>query len=164
VSRRRRIVLGGLLLLAVVAGAAAVVLSRGVYERYPRTALLTAEQQRRAPAWTAPCWGSAPYTDNSECLHVRGRVVWVQKHDPDGDGDRHLVVVARLHARIVKLASVLGVTELPRLGTSVDAVGWLIHGSSGRIELNTQRLRGSGSTRTTRSGAAKSLIRARTLG
>jgi hypothetical protein len=66
----------------------AVLLAPGDFQSYPRTALVTGAGRAEAPAWTEPCWASAPYTDQERCEHVSGRVVWVQKHDPDGDGDR----------------------------------------------------------------------------
>jgi hypothetical protein len=159
VSRGRRIVLGGLVVLLLVAGAAMVVFSRGAYATYPRTQILWPAQQRTAPGWTKPCWPTARWTDKATCAHVSGRVVWIQKHDPDGDGDRHLLVIDRLHPRIVKLSRGLGLTALPRVGARVDAVGWLMRGGSGHVELNTQRFMWAGTTKSTQSGAVLSLIR-----
>ena len=158
-SRRRRISFGGLLVLLVVAAVAAIAFSRGVYDTYPRSAILWPAQQQRAPAWTAPCWPTARWTDKARCAHVSGRVVWVQQHDPDGDGDRHLMVIDRLHPRIVKLQKGLGLTRLPKIGARVDAVGWLMRGASGRTELNTQRFVWAGTRKSTQSGAVISLMR-----
>lgn len=66
--------------------------------------------------------------------------MWVQHHDPDGDGDRHLIVVSRLHGRIVKAARTLPVSDLPSIGTRIDAVGWLMRGASGHDEIDARRL------------------------
>jgi hypothetical protein len=151
-SRRRRRTVIALAVVLALAAAAAAVASRGVDARYPRLALLTPDQQRRAPAWTAPCWPTARWTDQRQCGRVQGRVVWVQQHDPDGDGDRHLVVVGRFRTRIVKLSARLGVRRGPRIGARIDAVGWVMRGESGRTELNTQRLRWDGRTWSTESG------------
>lgn len=73
-------------------------------------------------------------------------MIWIQKHDPDGDGDRHLIVISRLHPRIVKLAAVLPVARLPRIGARIDAVGWLSVGASGHTELDAQRYASGGRT------------------
>ena len=158
-TRRGRRILALLLIAAVtLAGVVLAVLSAGEFQRYPRTALLSAPQRAHAPAWTRPCWPTARYTDKAECQHVRGRVVWIQKRDPDGDGDRHLLVVDRLHPRIVKLSRALGVDRLPRIGDRVDAVGWAMYGGSGRPEINTQRLLWRGTTKTAQTGAVISLM------
>ena len=59
--------------------------------------------------------------------------MWIQRHDPDGDGDRHLVVVGRLRPRIVKISSTLPVSQLPGYGTRIDAVGYSTCGASGKL-------------------------------
>ncbi|HEV7752980.1 MAG TPA: hypothetical protein VGO71_15650 [Baekduia sp.] len=129
------------MLLIVVAAAVAVAgLAPGAYERYPRTALVSGAQVHRAPAWSEPCWATAPRRQEVACVHVKGRVVWVQHHDPDGDGDRHLIVMARLRPRIVKISRELLVTDLPGIGTRVEAVGWLMTGGSGHDEVDAMRL------------------------
>jgi hypothetical protein len=135
-----------LALVALAAIAAAVVLARGSYETYPRTGLLTAAGRRAAPAWTRPCWTTARHLRATTCAHVSGRVVWIQHHDPDGDGDRHLIVVERLHPRIVKIAPSLPVSHLPGYGTRIDAVGYLDLGGSGNMELIAARLVPGGPT------------------
>jgi hypothetical protein len=128
------------LVLAVAAAVVAVVMSRGTYETSSRSALQTSAQQARAPAWTRPCWASVRGLGAGKpaCAHVRGRVVWIQKHDPDGDGDRHVILMARLHPRIVKLGLRLGPVPLPRIGAQVDATGWLSLGASGHYEIDTE--------------------------
>jgi hypothetical protein len=151
-SRRHRILVALAALLALLAGAAAVLTSRGAYDTYPRDALVRPAQQRRAPAWTAPCWPTARWSDKRLCARVRGRVVWVQHDDADGDGDGHLVVVDRFHSRIVKLTAGLGLGRLPRIGAHVDAVGWLMRGGEGHVELNAQRLHWAGRTWSTQDG------------
>jgi hypothetical protein len=130
------------LAVVVVAAVAAVLAAGGTYESVRRTALLTRAGQQRAPAWSSPCWPTAAWTDKPSCVHLSGRVVWIQRRDSDGDGDRHLLVASRLHGRIVKLTQALAISigRLPRLGTRVDAVGWLMRGGSGHFEVNTQRL------------------------
>jgi hypothetical protein len=127
-------VLGTAVLAAV--GLAVLLAVGGVYDTYDRTQLTSPAGRSRAPAWTRPCWDSARGApDYRRCVHVKGRVLWTQKHDDDGDGDRHLIVVSRLHPRIVNLRRDLGVGPLPRIGARIDAVGWLAVGGSGHDEI-----------------------------
>jgi len=142
--RARRVALGALLVVALLAVVAVVAVGPGSYETYPRSALLTAAGQRDAPAWTRPCWAQAREQPEPTCAHVSGRVVWIQHEDPDGDGDRHLVIVGRLHPRVVKIPKTLPVSHLPGYGTRIDAVGYLFRGSSGSLEVIAARLVPSG--------------------
>jgi hypothetical protein len=129
-----------LVALLGLAGAVTIALSGGAYEAYPRTRLLTGEQRSRAADWTRPCWPTAPWSLLGICSHVAGRVVWIERKDPDRDGDRHLIVMSRLHPRIVKVSRELAVSRLPKIGTRIDAVGWRMTGSSGRNEVDAIRL------------------------
>jgi hypothetical protein len=137
--RARRILAAIALVLLALAAVLAVVLSRGVRQLYPRDALQTPAQQVRAPAWTQPCRRIARQTTKPACVHVSGRVIWIQEHDPDGDGDRHVIVMSRLRPRIVKLPQTLPLAHLPRIGAWIDAVGWLAFGASGHTEVDTER-------------------------
>lgn len=135
--RGRRVALATLLVVLLLA---AGVTGPGSYETYPRSALLTPAGQRDAPAWTRPCWARARKLREPTCAHVSGRVVWIQHEDPDGDGDRHLVIVGRLRLRVVKIPKTLPVSKLPGYGTRIDAVGYLSLGSSGHPEVIAARL------------------------
>jgi hypothetical protein len=146
-SKGLRRVAAAVLVLVVLAGVVAIVaLAPGSYQTYPRTSLLTAAARRAAPAWTRPCWATARRLAETTCAHVAGRVVWIQHHDPDGDGDRHLIVIGRLHPRIVKVALTLPVSHLPGYGTRIDAVGYLYRGASGKMEVDAARLVPGGPT------------------
>jgi hypothetical protein len=134
--RGRRIALAFLLLLLVMAGVALVVASSGSYEVYSRTALLTLAEGARAPAWTRSCAKIARWTDRAVCARVRGRVVWIERRDPDGDGDRHLIVVAHRRVYIVKVTRKRDVPLLPDIGHRIDAVGYNAMGAHGREELD----------------------------
>jgi hypothetical protein len=136
----KRIALGLLAVLVVAAAGLAILLAPGDHRSYPRQEILWPAQQARAPRWTSPCWPTARWTDKAQCVHVSGRVVWTQKQDPDGDGDRHLLIVGRLHPRVVKLVRGMRTAGLPGIGTRVDAVGWLMRGASGRDEVDAQRV------------------------
>lgn len=126
------IVLAVLLLACAVL---AIVCAGGGYRSIPRDALITPERHAAGPPWTRPCWASVFDSDQRSCVRVTGRVVWLQKHDPDGDGDRHLVVVARLRPHIVKLNRAFPVRHLPGLGAHVAVTGWIEVGAHGREEI-----------------------------
>lgn len=136
--RRRRLLLGALAVLLLVAAYVFVALARGKYDTSPRDAVKGGGE----PAWTKPCYRSLPVRIGSVCARVQGRVVWRQLKDPDGDGDSHLVVVARLRARIVKIEAGgrLGQAGAPPPGARVEAVGWLIRGAGGRQEIDALEL------------------------
>ena len=129
-----------LLVVALLAVVAVVAVGPGSYETYPRSSLLTAAGQREAPAWTRPCWALARKRREPTCVHVSGRVVWIQHDDPDGDGDRHLVIVGRLHPRIVKISTDASGFAAAGLRPRIDAVGYLFRGSSGKLEVIAARL------------------------
>jgi hypothetical protein len=128
------------LVLVAVTIAALISFRPGEYETYPRAKLMTPAQRAAAPSWTRPCWKTVPLRSEPTCAHTSGRVVWVQRRDGDGDGDRHFLIVSHLHGRIVKAARTLPVTDLPSIGTSIDAVGWLMVGAHGHDEIDAKRL------------------------
>lgn len=78
---------------------------------------------------------------------VAGCVVWIERDDPDGDGDRHLVLVARLHVHGVKLPVTFPVRHLPSLGAAAQATGLAMHRASGRLEISAERFAADGLTR-----------------
>jgi hypothetical protein len=93
------------------------------------------------PAWTRPCWrhleSRYPYT--LPCGRVVGRVVLRQAHDPDGDGDAHLVLAVRLDVVIVKLPP--GGDRGVALGDRVRAVGLLSRGRLHRPVIAARAVR-----------------------
>jgi hypothetical protein len=138
----RRVLLAILAVALVVALVLAILLSRGAYGTYPKAEVVgRGAAARELPDWTRWCRSKPPSAGNFACSRVSGRVIWVQKHDPDGDGDRHLIVMARLHPRIVKLAKTFRVEPLPGIGDHVDAVGWVQVGASGHAEIDTIHLK-----------------------
>jgi len=121
--------------LVVVLGLGAVVVTaaRGVYDvsPYPRDAA-------SAPSWTMPCFrATSRYNHEPQCARVRGRVVWREASDPDGDGDRHIVVLSRMRLRVVKL---LADQALPGVGAEVEATGFTVVGASGEREIVAEAL------------------------
>ena len=76
-----------------------VTAARGEYDVSPYPVAVAS-----APKWTMPCFRSMPrYNHEPQCARVRGRVVGARRDDPDGDGDRHIVVLSRMRFRVVKL-------------------------------------------------------------
>lgn len=137
---RALLTLLALLLLAVAV--VAFLLSRGSYARYPRAEVLSRSASTRAalPAWTSWCRGVRPGDGHFACARVSGRVIWVQKEDPDGDGDRHVILMARLHPRIVKFTKDFPLRRLPGIGDRVTSTGWVQTGGSGHQEIDTIHL------------------------
>jgi hypothetical protein len=129
---RRRI----LIALAVAAFAAvafvAVSAARGSYEIVPPRVI--GGRRAQPPGWSRPCWvfdsprSSVPFS--LRCARVAGTVVYVERHDPDGDGDRHLIVLAGLHLVKVKFPRRVKVA-LPGIGSTVHLVGSAPAGGSG---------------------------------
>jgi hypothetical protein len=93
----------------------------------------------RPPAWSKPCWRQDPkYRVRYvlPCARVRGRVVYVQRSDPDGDGDAHAVVVAGSRPVVVKFRSLAGGhgrprRALPGLGQRIEVAGTVSGGQYG---------------------------------
>lgn len=67
----------------------------------------------------------------SHCATVTGRVVYVEREDPDGDGDAHLVVLGGYHVTIVKIVKEDKSRGLPRLGDRVTYTGPMVRNSQG---------------------------------
>ena len=133
VSRPRR----GLRWLTRIVVAAVVIVvigvmvtaARGVYDVSPYPVAVAS-----APRWTMPCFHSVGrYNHEPQCARVRGRVVWREGDDPDGDGDRHIVVLSRMRFRVVKLTE--QASAMPPLGSEVEAVGFTTVGASGEREI-----------------------------
>ncbi len=137
--RRSRIprVLGALALVVLALAAGAWVLAgQGSYAEAYR-------DEGPLPAWARACRAEdPPLLDGRRppCARVRGRVVWRELVDEDGDGDRHFIVVAERRLRIVKVPKTLDIGRLPRIGDEIRATGYLARGGSGHLEVGTERL------------------------
>jgi hypothetical protein len=78
------------------------------------------------------------------CRSVRGRVVYVERVDPDGDGDLHVVLVGRDGVTgpgitAVDVPPALRPAEDPAIGDSVAAAGPVQSGSHGQRQVHALR-------------------------
>jgi hypothetical protein len=119
-----------------------------------------AEPRPTATATPAPAAAPAPRRDVRRsdcradvvgCRSVRGTVLYVERVDPDGDGDAHFVLTSRQSITLPGL-SVIDVEKslrphpLPVAGDRVSAAGPVYRGSYGQrqiqaIELHVARAR-----------------------
>jgi len=74
------------------------------------------------------------------CRAVRGRVIYVERVDPDGDGDLHVVVAAGAVTApgltAVDVAVDLRPRRDPRIGDRVSAAGPVQTGSHGQSQIH----------------------------
>jgi hypothetical protein len=123
-----------LLVVVLAVTAVAVTAAGGAYDVSPYPS-----DPASAARWTMPCFhATSRYQHEPLCARVRGRVVWREASDPDGDGDRHIVVLSRLRLRVVKLRDG---QALPGVGAKVEAVGFTTVGASGEREIVAETLR-----------------------
>ena len=99
------------------------------------TATATPEPRKRADVPAARCSGDVP-----GCAAVRGRVVFVERVDPDGDGDLHVVVAAGSVTApgltAVDVRPGLRPRRDPRVGDRVSAAGPVQTGSYGQSQIH----------------------------
>jgi hypothetical protein len=124
-------------------------------EPAPDRARKPSADRRTAPAAgpppTAPLEPSHCPPDLSNCRTASGRIVYVERVDPDGDGDAHFVLTSRQAITLPGL-SVIDVRKslrphpLPGPGDRISAAGPVYRGSYGQkqieaIELHVARAR-----------------------
>jgi len=103
-----------------------------------RTATATPESTPRpARRLRAPrCRPEVP-----DCARVSGRIVYVERVDPDGDGDLHVVVTDRDGVTLAGLTSIDVSKDLrprrdPRVGERAAAMGPVQTGSYGQSQIH----------------------------
>jgi hypothetical protein len=79
--------------------------------------------------------------DVAGCHRTRGRVVYVERVDPDGDGDLHVVLSDRRSLTLPGLTAVDVAIDLrpkrdPEVGDRVSAAGPLERGSYGQLQIH----------------------------
>jgi hypothetical protein len=139
-GRARRLVAA---LLVVAAGTVAWATHGTRYDTQGLTQL-PAVRERGAPAWSRPCWRPNRPPDHGwytfACARVKGRVLYKQSHDPDGDRDAHLLVIAGLHVVNLKFRYAAGGAGLPGAGHRVIGVGLLGPGRLHVPEVDVRHL------------------------
>jgi hypothetical protein len=85
----------------------------------------------------------------SNCREASGRILYVERVDPDGDGDAHFVLLSRQSVTapgltVVDVERSLRPSPLPRPGQRLSAAGPVYRGSYGQrqiqaIELHSAR-------------------------
>jgi len=99
------------------------------------TATATPEPRERADVRASRCTGDVP-----GCAAIRGRVVFVERVDPDGDGDLHVVVadgsVTAPGLSAVDVRPDLRPRRDPRVGDRVSAAGPVQTGSFGQSQIH----------------------------
>jgi hypothetical protein len=83
--------------------------------------------------------------DVPDCRAVRGTVVYVERVDPDGDGDLHVVVdagnVTLAGMTAIDVARDLRPRRDPRIGDRVSAAGPVQTGSYGQSQIHALEFR-----------------------
>jgi hypothetical protein len=91
----------------------------------------------RAP----PCPG-----DDSNCERASGRIAYVERIDPDGDGDAHFVLVSDDSITlpgisVIDVAAELRPDPLPRPGDELAAAGPVYEGTYGQRQIEATAIR-----------------------
>ena len=83
------------------------------------------------------------------CESASGRIVYVERVDPDGDGDAHFVLASRESVTapgisVIDVAKELRPTPLPGPGDRISAAGPVYQGSYGQRQIQALRLHVAG--------------------
>ena len=91
----------------------------------------------------------------ANCKTATGRIVYVERVDPDGDGDAHFVLASRQSITLPGI-SVIDVEKdmrphpLPEAGDRVSAAGPVYRGSYGQSQIQATELHVARATRSSR--------------
>jgi hypothetical protein len=133
-----------------VASALAAALVCGCGDDADEPPAARAESAPRAPA---PAPAPAPKlrpvrcpASVAGCRVATGRIIYVERVDPDGDGDAHFVLASRVAITAPGIAAIdvrrgLRPTPLPGVGDRLSAAGPVQTGSYGQRQIHALRLR-----------------------
>ena len=80
----------------------------------------------------------------ANCAAATGRIVYVEAHDPDGDGDLHLVVVGGSVTlpgmSVFDIEKELRPRRVPKIGDLASAAGPVYRGSYGQKQIQATEL------------------------
>ncbi len=146
--RYRRGILAGLLVAALVALAACGGGSESTDTSPPPRAGDPAPPGRQAPAAEGVDPSRCP-AGLGGCRSTEGRIVYVERVDPDGDGDAHFVIVDPQGITLPGLTAIdvrkgLRPQPLPGPGDLVSAAGPVQTGSYGQSQIHAIELHVSG--------------------
>jgi hypothetical protein len=87
--------------------------------------------------------------DASNCSVASGRVLYVEAHDPDGDGDAHFVLasadsITGPGISVIDVERAMRPHPLPVRGTEVSAAGPVYPGSYGQRQIQATELHVAG--------------------
>ncbi len=110
---------------------------------------LAARAERPPPAAPAPPPKLRPArcpADVTGCRVATGRIIYVERVDPDGDGDTHFVLASRASITAPGISAVdvrrgLRPKPLPDVGDRLSAAGPVQTGSYGQRQVHAVRLR-----------------------
>jgi hypothetical protein len=88
-------------------------------------------------------------TDRPDCRTTEGRIVYVERVDPDGDGDAHFVVLDPQGITLPRLTAIdvrkgLRPHPLPGVGELISAAGPVQTGSLGQSQIHALELHVAG--------------------
>lgn len=141
-ARRLVIAFAAVLVLGVAAAAAYALIDQGDQDVVPDR--LQRAAGRANDALPSPGSGGAPAAqcaaDLPGCREVSGRVIYVERVDPDGDGDAHFVLadtagVTGTGITVVDVRADLRPQPLPGIGDRLSAAGTVATGSYGQRQI-----------------------------
>ena len=127
-----------ILLLLVAAVAVVAVLALEPSSTEPAAPASPTPRASAPPQWSGPR-PSCP-ADGSNCREADGRILYVERVDPDGDGDAHFVLASRESVTapgltIVDVKRSLRPSPLPGPGDYLRAAGPVYSGSVGQKQI-----------------------------
>jgi hypothetical protein len=129
----------------LAASALAAALASGCRDDAERPAAERADRPQRAPAGPKLRPARCP-TEAAGCRVASGRIIYVERVDPDGDGDAHFVLASRASITAPGISAVdvrrgLRPKPLPGVGDRLSAAGPVETGSYGQRQIHALRLR-----------------------
>jgi hypothetical protein len=111
----------------------------------PATRTAAPEPRAEAPRSQPPRPLRCP-EGSGNCSAAAGRIVYVERVDPDGDGDAHFVIVSRESVTgpgisVIDVRRDLRPSPLPRPGDWISATGPVYEGSYGQRQIEAVRIR-----------------------
>jgi hypothetical protein len=129
----------------LAASALAAAFASGCGDDAERPAVTRSERPSPAPAAPKLRPARCP-ADAAGCRVATGRIIYVERVDPDGDGDAHFVLASRASITAPGISAIdvrrgLRPKPLPGLGDRLSAAGPVEVGSYGQRQIYALRLR-----------------------